>query len=314
LRGQTRPPEQVIVVDNGSVDDSLDLLTHYREVDVIRLSTNTGFAGGANTGIRACTGDYIALLNNDVQAEEQWLAVLVDRMNAAPATVGYLAPKILDESGLFLDSAGDYLDRSGIPQQLGHGCPDDGSWDEPRAITSACAAASLYRRELFDDVGLLDERFFAYLEDVDLCLRGVLRGWQGEFVPAARVRHESGATSGKVSGFKRYHSIRNAYFLVTKNVPGRVLPVIAPWFFMSQLAWLISAALHGELRAAIRGHRHGVGAVLRLLPDRRRILGGATCTPAEFRRHLQPTQFRRRGREAIARRRAGRRAHVTAAP
>ncbi|MDX6285410.1 MAG: hypothetical protein QOG53_895 [Frankiales bacterium] len=303
LRKQSRLPDQVVVVDNGSTDDSVRLIaTAYPDVELVRLATNTGFAGGANAGIRASTGELVALLNNDVETESDWLEALVCRMDELPSEVGFLAPKILDAAGTSIDSVGDFLDAGGIAQQRGYGTPDDGRWDSRTSITSACAAASLYRRAMFDDVGLLDERFFAYLEDVDLCLRGVLRGWRGEYVPNARVRHAASLTSSKVSGFKRYHSIRNAYYLLVKTMPRRLLLYVLPRFILSQFGRTVGALFDGELGAALRAHRDAVRTLAPMRAERRRIMAGATCTPKEFRTHLQPTRLVQRTRTFVLRR------------
>lgn len=270
LQGQTRAPDEVVVVDNGSTDESVALLHEcFPWVRTVELSSNRGFAGGANAGIEASTGSWVALVNNDVTCEPAWLATMLTAAEHASGHTAFLQAKILDAEGTSVDSAGDCLDWAFTAHQRGHGDPSaDERWDHPTPLLLACAAATFYRREFFDDVGGFDERFFAYYEDTDLCLRGARRGWRGEYVPGAVVRHAASSTSGRVPGFKIYQSTRNSWWLLYKNVPTGLVPRVLPRFVLTHVVWMVRAWRLGDFWAAVRGHRDGLLGLRRFRGDR----------------------------------------------
>jgi hypothetical protein len=278
LDEQTWRPQQVIVVDNGSIDGTAEMVaTTWPDVEVLALPANEGFAGGCNRGVAAAgAGLDVVLLNNDATPHPPWLEVLARANDEAAAAVGVLSAKIVSASGT-IDSAGDFLTSWGMPFQRGHGEPDDGRYDVPGPIFSACGGASLYRRRMLDDVGVLDETFFAYYEDVDLCFRARLAGWDVVYVPEAVVSHVGGGTSSRVTGFRRYHATRNLWFLLLKNTPTPMLPLMLTRTAAVQCAWLLGAVRHGELGTALRAHQDAarqLGAVLsaRRSVQRRRVV------------------------------------------
>lgn len=224
LRRQGRPADTLIVVDNGSEDGSLQLLQRdYPEVAVVELPYNHGFAGGVNRGIEAAISadaDYIALLNNDAEPEPQWLESLLQTLEQHPEA-GVTAAKQVDYEGR-LDSTGEEYSIWGTPFSRGRGEVDRGQYDSDTRIFAASGAASLYRRELFEDVGLFDEWMFAYYEDVDLSFRARLRGWEVRYEPAAIVRHAVGATSDQLGDFRLHHIYKNFPVLFIKNMPGKL--------------------------------------------------------------------------------------------
>ena len=290
LERQHRPVDEIVVVDNGSVDHSVELVRQrFPEVRLVLLPVNTGFAGGANAGISVASSEWIALLNNDVVVAPDWTASLMRAAETADARVGYVTSKILDADGATIDSAGDYLDLAFTAHQRGHQQPaNDPRWDLATPIGSACAAATAYRRQLFEEVGVFDERFFAYFEDVDLCLRAGRRGWTGWYEPSAVVRHATSSTSSRVPGFKRYQGTRNAWWLMYKHLPGELAARVVPRFLLTQLIWLWSAARQGELRSALRGHASGLFGLPRLRQDRRSIARTSATSATEFARDLAP--------------------------
>ena len=183
LREQSFRDFEIVVVDNGSADGSLEFLRQaHPEVRTVPLKENTGFAAGSNAGIRASRGKYVVLLNNDTRPERGWLGELV-RAAEADASVGMCAPLILDADRVdLLDSAGIAVAWDGFSRQMRHGepAPDDLPAQECLA-PSGCSG--LYRREMLDQVGLLDEDFFCYCEDTDLGLRGRFAGWKCMLLP-----------------------------------------------------------------------------------------------------------------------------------
>jgi GT2 family glycosyltransferase len=220
LTSQSFADFEIIVVDNGSGDGTRDYLRrHHPLIKVIGFESNRGFSPAVNAGIRQAQGKYIVLLNNDTQVDPQWLQELV---HAAETNehVDCFASKILRlEDPLLLDSAGDAYDRRGMAWNIGRGHRDGPSFNKPKSVFSVCAAASLYRRRFFEEVGLFDEDFFAFYEDVDLGFRGQLMKRQCLYVPTAIVHHQGGGTFRHLSNAHLYYCTRNAVLVLVKNMP-----------------------------------------------------------------------------------------------
>lgn len=217
LRSQTLPPGEVIVVDNGSTDGTAGLLAEaFPEVRLVGLDRNRGFAAAVNAGIRASDTPLVALLNNDAVAEPGWLAALVNA--AAGERVGMVASKIVDATDpTRIEGIGLEVDCDGAPEQVGRGAPDGPAFEVEHEVFGPIGAAALYRRELFADVGLFDEAFFAYLEDVDLAWRARRAGWSCVFSPGAVVRHQRGSTARRIPRRVRFLAWRNHPWLLAKN-------------------------------------------------------------------------------------------------
>ena len=223
LRAQSYRDFQVILVDNGSTDDSIAFIEqNYPEIKVLSFAENRGFAAAVNVGIEASRSELVALLNVDTVPHPEWLASLVAAMDQCPAEIGSLASKMLSlRNPQVLDDAGNTLSWYGSAYKRGQREPAD-RYNQPEEIFSACAGAALYRRTFFEDAGKFDESFISYLEDVDLGLRGQLLGWRCRYVPAALVLHQwSGA------GIPRpryvFLSTRNRLALLVKNIPWPLL-------------------------------------------------------------------------------------------
>jgi GT2 family glycosyltransferase len=247
---------EVLVVDNGSTDGSLEWLRAQPGVRVIALSSNLGFAAAANRGIAAVDADAVALVNTDVELSEGWLERMLGALGDG---VGSVACKMVSsrEDGV-LDDCGDFLRRDGACEQRGRGRVDDGRWDVPGEVFSACAGAALYRRSAVLEVGGFDERFFSYLEDVDLGLRLRLAGWRCAYEPAV-ARHWGGGSSGQLARPVPSWVERNTLLLCARAFPLR-------WWLgpvaYRQVAWAVAAARERRLGTFARG----VWAALPLLP------------------------------------------------
>jgi GT2 family glycosyltransferase len=287
LRGQTLSPSEVIVVDNGSTDGSTEFVERaYPEVVVLAQSRNLGFAGGVNAGIKAASGDLVALLNNDAEADPDWLRHLVGRMAAVGPEVGVVTSKIVAFDTGTIDSTGDFVDTYGRAVPRGRGEPDDGRYDQAVDVFSGSGGASLYRRAMLDRVGLFDEDFFAYYEDVDLGFRARLAGYRAVFEPAAVVRHHIGGTSGKLPGFGRYHILKNVWFLYFKNMPAWVFWSQLPRFLRGQEQWARAAIRRGESRIVVRAYATMLRQLPRTLRKRHAIQRARAVSPGSIRRAL----------------------------
>src|SRR5207302_2297521 len=187
---------EVIVADGASTDGTVDLLRdRYSRVHLLRLQRNRGFSGNVNAGLRAAHGDVVCLLNNDARADAEWVEACVETLQQNPS-IGSVASKVLFADARTINSAGDLFCRDGAARQRGNGEADGPCWDKPDMVFGAMGGAAAYRRTLLADVGLFDEQFFMYLEDVDLAFRAQLRGWGCLYEPRARVLHQGGASGG----------------------------------------------------------------------------------------------------------------------
>lgn len=221
---------EAIVVDNGSTDGSADLVEReFPELGLVRLPENTGFCHGNNVGMRAATGDLVVLLNNDAELAPSFLTRLVDAADLEP-DVGMFATRILmhDRRNVF-DSTGLLVYPDGICRSRGWLEKDVGQYDVADEVLGPNGCAAAYRRAMLDDVGLFDERYFAYLEDLDLAFRGQLRGWRCRYVPDAICYHKKSITSGYHSAFKAFLVERNRIWNAVKLFPLRLL-LLSPFY------------------------------------------------------------------------------------
>lgn len=246
----------VIVVDNASSDGSADdAVRKFPSTHLIRHKRNRGYAGGVNTGLRHAikTGArYVAVFNDDAVADSNWLKYLVSYLDEH-SSVGAVACKVLSANKETFDSAGDYLTTWGLPYPRGRGETDRGQYDTPGEIFAASGAASLFRTEALKDVGLFDEAFFAYYEDVDLGFRMQNRGWKVGYEPKAVAYHAIGATSSRMRGFTTYQTLKNLPLLVWKNMPFWLLFPVLPRFYLAYWMFFWRAVLRGHGWSAVRG-------------------------------------------------------------
>ena len=255
LKNQTHD-HVVIVVDNGSVDNSVEIIEKsYPESVLIRHSKNKGFAGGVNAGIKYAIekdAKYVALLNNDAVAEKNWLKYLVDFLEDNPKA-GIAAAKICDSDKTYLDSTGELYTIWGLPYPRGRGEAYSSKYDSDTWVFGASGGASLYRIKMLRQIGLFDEDFFAYYEDGDISFRAQLAGWKAGYVPRAEVYHEINATGGAIKGFMTYQTLKNLPLLLWKNVPWSLIPKIWPRLVLAYCGLVVSALSRGQFGPVLKG-------------------------------------------------------------
>ncbi len=277
-------------MDNGSSDGSLqDLAREHPRARVLELGRNTGFAHAANRGIEATSADAVALLNTDVVLEPEWLDRMAQALQSETRFAAVACKMVqLQEPQLIYD-AGDILRRDGVCEQRGRFQIDRGEHDAAGEVFAACAGAALYRREAVLSVGGFDERFFSYLEDVDLGLRLRLAGWCCAYEPAL-ARHAGGGSSWQLERPVDAWVERNTLLLVTKAFPLRWAPLVA----YRQLGWAWHALHERRLRAHLAGAAAAIPLLGQMLRERRRLRRNAVV-PVEVAVPARPVRSGARG-------------------
>jgi GT2 family glycosyltransferase len=284
-----------IVVDNGSSDESVPFIREqYPQVTVICLEKNTGFSAAVNAGIAAANTPYVALLNNDTEVHPLWLSEIVRAIDDAPQA-GSAASKILfypeTES---VNSAGDEFSFFGVADQIRLKRGDSNLFNESTYVFSACAAAALYRKQLFETIGWFDEAFFAYQEDVDIGFRAQLAGYRCLFVPKAIVYHKHEMTSSRVPSLRIYLNDRNKYFVLIKNLPTRLILFCLPLIAAQEAFCFIKALRRGYLGVYFKALKDVWSHFPQMLRNRRYIQTHRVVDDAYVRklmRFKEPVRF-----------------------
>lgn len=270
LAGQTFRDFDVILVDNGSSDGSADFVRErFPSVALVETGKNLGFAGGTNAGIRVAMGEFIFTLNNDTIVDPRLLEEIIQPMLADPK-VGMCGAKMVFPDGR-INSTAICLSRSGAAWDRGMGEADRGQYNREEEVFGPCAGAALYRRAMLDDIGLFDEDFFLYMEDVDLAFRGRLAGWACRYVPAAKVVHRHGGTAGFRSDLSVYYGNRNIVWYTIKDFPLRTLLVSLPWIFGRNCGVIPYYIYHGKFRTILRAKTDTIRGLHRMIRKRREV-------------------------------------------
>jgi GT2 family glycosyltransferase len=273
LHSQRRPPDHVVVVDNASTDESLRLAHDaLRQFELIRLETNAGFARATNVAARAARRfDALALLNPDAFADPGWLEALAAAADRERTVASFASQMRLASAPEYLDGAGDSYHVSGRAWRNGHRYPSAQWPDADVEVFAPCAAAALYRREAFEEVGGFDESYFCYFEDIDLGFRLRLRGYRSLYVHKAIVHHVSSGVTGYRSDFAVYHGERNAVWTFVKDMPGPLFWLYLPQHLALNAAALLYYPVRGQGKAVFRAKLDALRGLLPVLHQRKLI-------------------------------------------
>jgi len=271
LLAQTYADYEIIVADNASHDDSLAMLRdEFPTVRALALPTNGGYTGGCNAGIRASQAEIVVMPNNDTDAAPDWLEQLVAALDRHPEAGMATSRIMLFGQRDTLNAAGDIYRRDGTPDSRGvwqrYGPP----YDEERLVFGGSGGALALRRAMLDDIGLFEEAFFMYCEDVDLSWRAQLAGYRCVYAPQAVIYHRLSATGG--GALASFYVGRNTLWTLARNYPPPLLRRAWPAILAAQarVAWQALRAIRGEAaRARLRGQWAGLVSMHRWAPVRR---------------------------------------------
>lgn len=249
LLAQTYPHLEIILVDNGSTDGSGETAreAYGERVRFIQNAENQGFARGNNQAFAVARGAWMFLINNDAVATPDAIAELMTFVASRPEA-GMLACRVVRyEEPHFFDSVGLLLYPDGVCRSRGWEEKDIGQYDRSEEVLAPHGCAAAYRKAMIDEIGPFDEAYFAYLEDLDLGMRGQLAGWRCWYVASATVRHHKSSTFGNYSKFKAYHVERNRIWNAVKLLP-RFILLVSPLFTLNRyLLQAYAAATHQGL-------------------------------------------------------------------
>lgn len=283
---QSHKDFDLIIVDNGSVDDSRTIIESYAAKDdrirPIFREKNYGYTGGVNPGMELAIKEnieFVAPFNNDAVADRDWLKHLVSFLQDNPK-YGIAACAMLHSDGKTIDSTGEQYSIWGIAFPRNR---DESTKSIPELsvdIFGGSGGASMYRTKMLAQIGILDQDFFAYYEDADLSFRAQLAGWKVGFVAQSVVYHEVGQTSSSMrNGFTTYQYMKNVPMLFIKNVPAKLLLKVGPRFWLAYTLAFFNAFRQGKGSSALKGSLTAWWHLPKKLGERRRIQNSRTVTP-----------------------------------
>ncbi|MTI80585.1 MAG: glycosyltransferase family 2 protein [Firmicutes bacterium] len=288
IQDQTYLNYEVIVLDNASTDSTMEVIvTNFPWVKIINSNENLGFAGGVNLAYECSKGEYIALLNPDAKADNDWLRNLSHTMDKE-RTCGICASLILQWGTEIIDTAGDGCTRAGKGFKIGNNELAK-RYSETKEVFAACGGAALYRRSMIEEIGFFDEDFFLLHEDSDLSFRARLAGWKCIYVPNAVVEHKVSASIGYKTSIAVYHAVKNTDMVWLKNLPITLMLITLPEKALSDLALFIYVGIvHGKIKEYFKAKWYILSNLLKILEKRRYIQGKRKITQRNILNKLTP--------------------------
>jgi GT2 family glycosyltransferase len=288
LAKQTHQQFTIVAIDNNSEDGSVEefkkLEKQYgNKLHTIYNDKNYGFTGGVNTGIKWATEndfDYVALFNNDAVADKKWLESLLN--TAKERNAGIVTSLLLHRDGKTIDSTGDWYSSWGLPFPRARNEP---TAKAPAAgpIFGASGGASLYSIPMFQKIGIFDDTFFAYYEDVDVSFRAQLAGYQVYYEPAAIAYHKQGATSDRMpGGFTVFQTFKNFPLLFIKNVPASLLVHVGLRLWLAYTLMFGRAVVRGRGWPALKGYLASVWLFWTSALPKRRVIQSSKVVSDDY--------------------------------
>ncbi len=285
LAVQVNEVPDIILVDNASQDDSVEVLTNYckikgERIHFIKNSVNSGFSGGNNVGLTYALEqgyEYIGTLNPDATADEEWITHLLDELESHPEA-GISTGLLARDDKRHIDTTGEQYTIWGIPGPRGR---DSLLANAPAAaeyVFGATGGGFIARASMLRKIGVFDEKFFMYFEDVDLCFRAQLAGYKVRYTPKAIAYHKLSASTNKVPGLAVYNTFKNLPMLYGKNVPAGLWWKIWPRFALAYTLILGNAIARGRGAPALKGWLRSITLISHTLHERRRIQASRTVT------------------------------------
>ena len=258
LENQTYTDFKVLIIDNGSTDGSKEIISDTLDMEIVSLETNLGFCGAVNLGIQMTNTPYIILLNNDTETDRYFVETLLKAIERSEKIFSCGAQMIDFQNHKILDNAGDLYTAMGWAVARGKGkrCID---YEKKKRVFSCCAGAAIYRMDILNQIGGLDEHHFAYLEDVDLGYRARIHGFENWYIPEAKVYHVGSATTGaRYNEKKVFLAARNTIFVIYKNMPFLQILLNFPFVFIGILIKMLFFIIKGYGRQYWKGIVEGV--------------------------------------------------------
>ena len=215
---------EIILVDNGSTDNSAGYVKkNFPEVRILSLQKNHGFARAINEGVKASNAKYVVFLNNDTKVDQDWLNNLIRCAESHPEVISVNSKLLNFYDRKIIDGAGILINEVGQARSIGWQEKDNGQYDSEQYILGATGGAALFNRNDFIKVGLFDEKYFMYSEEVDFAFRAQFLGYKSIFCPKAVVYHRHKATSRKLPAYIEYWQFRNMTQTIIKDFPVSIL-------------------------------------------------------------------------------------------
>lgn len=267
LKNITYPNYEILLVDNGSTDGSVEFFKErYPEIDIIENGENLGFAEGNNIGIKKAIAkrtDYVLLLNNDTIVEKDFLDKLIKVAESDPK-IGIVGPTVYYYSEKNkIQSAGTKISLSkGIITTLRSNKIDSGEYSNTSEVDSIIGCALLAKSKLFETIGYLIKEYFAYWEETEWCVRARKHGYKVVYVSQAKIWHKGGSTSKKTSGFFEYHTARNMFWFMKKHATKKQYIFFLVYFFGFRI-WMLSAYIYqrGKINGLISCYKGLIAGV-----------------------------------------------------
>lgn len=283
LADQTVQDFEIVLVDNGSTDGSVDdLEARWPQLtfNLIRLPQNIGFAASNNLGARATRGEWLILLNNDAFPTPNWLETLLDAASQHPEYTFFASRLLQADTPNVIDGTGDVYHVSGAVWSRQHNHPARLAAPHPEEVFSPQGAAAMYRRTAFFEVGGFDESYHSYHEDIDLGFRLRLRGHRCLYVPDALVYHKGSFTTGKGSNFAVLHGHRNMVWCYFQNMPAPYVWLYLPQHLLANLIFIMHITLKGQAKAILTAKWNALRGLPVIFRKRRTIQQARIASPA----------------------------------